>query len=292
MSVEIDQSEEEAFNSSKSKRADKLREYYFPTKEPSQQETEKIPKKKRPSIVSSVDPNQLPQVNYSTLGIDVEQLDSTISFNVESFVNDTLGEFGWTPSHELQLSQTLNLDDFKLETTAYLDNQCLELIQKAYKSTSLTCRGGKVYDTKELTDLVTLEKIQNDFDSLRVITETVETIIPKSQTLDNLKGYLKDVKEDEKINEFSEVCDIVRDLSQVLKQVEDNYIDNNSDNEAFAIIAFYKLRQMEINGITKQHLDVLNEAITSYENKANPKDFEKLKKIQIFANFIGEHLSS
>ena len=107
-----------------------------------------------------------------------------------------------------------------------------------------------------------------------------------------MKGYLKDVKEDEKINEFSEVCDIVRDLSQVLKQVEDNYIDNNSDNEAFAIIAFYKLRQMEINGITKQHLDVLNEAITSYENKANPKDFEKLKKIQIFANFIGEHLSS
>jgi len=171
MSVELDQNEE-VFNSSKSKRADKLREYYFPTKEPSQQETEKTPiRKKRPSIVSSVDPTQLPQVNYSTLGIDIDQLDSTISFNVESFVNDTLGEFGWTPSHELQLSQTLNLDDFKLETAAYLDNQCLELIQKAYKNTNLSCRGGKVYDTKESTDPALLEKIQNDFDSLRVITD-------------------------------------------------------------------------------------------------------------------------
>jgi len=196
MSVEVDQ-KEEVFNSSKSKRADKLREYYFPTKEPSQQETEKIPKK-RPSIVSSVDPTELPQVNYSTLGIDIDQLDSTISFNVESFVNDTLGEFGWTPSHELQLSQTLNLDDFKLETAAYLDNQCLELIQKAYKNTSLSCRNGKIYDVKESTNEDLLNKIQHDFDSLRVITETVEAIIPKSQTKDSLRNYCNSVNEGNK----------------------------------------------------------------------------------------------
>jgi len=290
MSVEVDQ-KEEVFNSSKSKRADKLREYYFPTKEPSQQETEKIPKK-RPSIVSSVDPTELPQVNYSTLGIDIDQLDSTISFNVESFVNDTLGEFGWTPSHELQLSQTLNLDDFKLETAAYLDNQCLELIQKAYKNTSLSCRNGKIYDVKESTNEDLLNKIQHDFDSLRVITETVEAIIPKSQTKDSLRNYCNSVNEGNKYDELSEVCDIIRDLSQVLKQVEDNYIDNNPDYEAFALIAFYRLRQMEINGMSKEHLNALTEAISSYEKKASQKELEKLKTVQKFANFINEHISS
>lgn len=290
MSVEVDQKEEEIFNTSKSKRADKLREYYFPTKEPAQQETEKIPKK-RPSVVSSVDPTELPQVNYSTLGIDIDQLDSTISFNVESFVNDTLGEFGWTPSHELQLSQTLNLDDFKLETAAYLDNQCLELIQRAYKNNNLSCRNGKVYDTKEETDETLLNKIQQDFDSLRIITETVEAIIPKSQTKDNLKNYFNNINEADKFNEYSEVCDIIRDLSQVLKQVEDNYVDNNSDNEAFALIAFYRLRQMDINGITKDHLNALSEAISSYESKASPKELEKLKSIQKFVNFVNEHTS-
>ncbi|ORX61831.1 hypothetical protein BCR32DRAFT_330930 [Anaeromyces robustus] len=239
MSVEVDQKEEEIYNNTKSKRADKLREYYFPAKEnnPAQQETEKIPKK-RSSLVASVDPTELPQVNYTTLGIDIDQLDSTISFNVESFVNDTLGEFGWTPTHELELSQTLNLDDFKINDVGYLDNQCLELIQKAYKNDNLSCRAGKIVDLKETSDNALLEKIQHDFDSLRVITETVEAIIPKSQTMENLNTFCKQINESDKAKEYIEVF-------------EENYVDNNPDNEAFALIAFYRLRQMELSGIQK-----------------------------------------
>ncbi len=166
MSVEIDQKDEEIYKSKK----DRLREYYFPTKDannPAQQETEKIPRKNRSSLVSSVDPTQLPQVNYTTLGIDVDQLDSTISFNVESFVNDTLGEFGWDTSQ----NQNLNLD-FKFSSEGdYLNNQCLELIQKAYKDNTLTVTAGKVTDTNGTTDGPKLEKIQKDFDFLKIIIE-------------------------------------------------------------------------------------------------------------------------
>jgi len=228
------------------------------------------------------------------LGIDIDQLDSTISFNVESFVNDTLGEFGWNDSHELDFSQkfNLNLDGKSGGNPDYVDNQCLELIQKAYKNNNLISQGGKIIDKKENSDDGLLEKIQNDFDSLKVITETVETIKPRNQIKDNLTAYCKKINKPDSVNEYSEVCDIIRELSHVLKQVESNYIDDNLDNEAFALIAFYRLRQMEVSGMTKEHLNVLNDAINSFENKASPREFEKLKIIQKFTNFIGEQISS
>jgi len=285
MSVEIEQKDEEIY---KGKR-DKLREYYFPSKEvPTQQETEKVPRQKRPSIVSSVDPTQLPQVNYTTLGIDIEQLDSTISFNVESFVNDTLGEFGWNNDHDLELGQNL---EFKFGQKEYLDNQCLELIQKAYKNNTLNVRGGKIVDSKGTVDPNQLERIQNDFESLKIITETVETIIPKSQIKDNLVAFCKKINESDHVDEYSDVCDVIRDMSPVLKEVENNYIENYPENEAFALIAFYRLRQMEVSGMTKDHLKVLNEAIDAYESHSNPKEFEKLKSIQKFSNFINDHIA-
>jgi len=289
MSVEVEQKDEEVY---KAKR-DRLREYYFPSKEvPTQQETEKVPRQKRPSLVSSVDPTQLPQVNYTTLGIDIEQLDSTISFNVESFVNDTLGEFGWNNDHDLELGQNLSLGEFKFGQNEYLDSQCLELIQKAYKNSTLSVQGGKIIDSKGTTDSSQLERIQNDFDSLKIITETVESIIPKSQTKDNLAAFCKKINKSDCIDEYSEICDVIRDLSQVLKQVENNYIESHPDTEAFALIAFYRLRQMEISGMTTDHLKVLNEAIDAYENKTSPKEFEKLKSIQKLTNFINDHISS
>jgi len=287
MSVELDQKEEDIYKAKK----DRLREYYFPTKEansPTPQETEKIPRKKRPSIVNSVDPAQLPEVNYSTLGIDVEQLDSTISFNVESFVNDTLGEFGWDTNHE----QTLNLD-FKFSAdNDYLGNQCLELIQKAYKNNNLIVSVGKVTDEKGTTDCAQLEKIQNDFDFLKVVIETVDSVIPKSQIKSNLKAYCKKINKGDSASEFSDVCDIIRDLSQLLKQVESKYIESNPDNEAFTLIAFHRIKHMDIPGITNEHINALCEAIDSFETSASPKEFEKLKKIKKFASFISENLSS
>ncbi|ORX57920.1 hypothetical protein BCR36DRAFT_344807 [Piromyces finnis] len=289
MSVEIEQKDEEVY---RTKKADKLREYYFPSKEvPSQQETEKVPRQKRPSVISSVDPTQLPQVNYSTLGIDIDQLDSTISFNVESFVNDTLGEFGWNNNHDLELGQNLDLD-FKLGQNEYLDNQCLEMIQKAYRDNTLSVRSGKIIDSKGTTDSVQLERIQNDFDSLKIIIETVETIIPKSQMKNNLVEFCNKINKPDCINEYNDICDAIRDLSPTLKQIENNYIENNSENEAFALIAFYKLKQMELIGITNDHLRILNEAIDAYESKINPKESEKLSFIKKFSSFINEHLSS
>lgn len=286
MSVEIDQKDEEIYKTKK----DRLREYYFPAKDannPTQQETEKIPRKKRSSLVSSVDPTQLPQVNYTTLGIDVEQLDSTISFNVESFVNDTLGEFGWDTTQ----NQNLNLD-FKFSTgDDYLNNQCLELIQKAYKDNTLTVTAGKVTDNNGTTDAPKLEKIQKDFDFLKIITETVDSVIPKNEIKSNLKEFCKSINKSDRASEFSDVCDIIRDLSQLLKQVESKYIENNPDNEAFALIGFHRLRHMDIPGITKEHLSALSDAIDSYETSATPKEFEKLKKVKQFSSFVSENLS-
>jgi len=49
---------------------------------------------------------------------------------------------------------------------------------------------------------------------------------------------------------------------------------------------------MEINGMSKEHLNALTEAISSYEKKASQKELEKLKTVQKFANFINEHISS
>lgn len=289
MSVEIEQKDQEVFDSSKAKRADRLRQYYFPTKEnsnPTQQETGKTPRAKRPSIVSSIDPTQLPQVHSSSLGIDLEQLDSTISNNVESFINATLGEIGWTDTPELALGTDFSNMQESKKNSIILDDQCLELIKKAYKNNSIKVKERNIVAEEPVEESI-LSKMQDDFVYLETIFETVEAILPRNQLMDNLTEYCNQINSPESIKEYGRVCDIIRDLSQDLQQIENHYIEKYPENEAFALIAFNKLRLMNLSNFTINHINSLNEALNLY-NSTN--DNEKIKFIQKFIQFISQHL--
>jgi len=293
----------------KSKINKKLQSYYFNNSVNNNEINFSKPVSKKINRYTdiNVNPKELPVVESTSLGIDLSNLDSTITSDVQDLFNTT-----WKDNeNSLNLDfDNLTLDtpvtpvsndSFEKENPISLENTLGDMIRKAYEQNSfiLSSRGdfvcfycksdASIGCKKNCQNKEIMEQMQEDLDYLKELWESPEYMLPRSEMEENFKEfceYYKKYSEKDLFTEFMnlKIIDCIRNNQNNLQTIEDNYKSNVPKYESDTLIGFSRLNKFEFLDISNRQANALANAFKNTQ----PENFtqDAAKELEVIYEII------
>jgi len=285
----------------------KLQSYYFNnTLTPEVNFSKPVSKKNNRNSAILIDPTDLPEVESTSFGIDLSNLDSIITSDVNNLFNDTWKD---TETHlnlnfnDLSLDSPSDLPTTKKhekENSISLENTLADMIRKAYDQNSfiLSSKGdfvcfyckadASIGCTKECPHRDTMRQMQQDLVYLKDLWESAEYMLSRSEMEENFKEFCDEYKKDSEKDLFNEfmnlkIIDIIRNNQNNLQTIEDTYKAAEPKYESDTLIGFSRLNKFEFLDITNKQANALANAFkcTQPENfsDSTSKELEVIYEI-------------
>lgn len=288
----------------------KLQSYYFNNTVNNNEVTFSKPISKKPKRDSfiQVDPQELPEVESTSLGIDLSNLDSIITSDVQDLFNTTWKDVDTSLNLEFEnlnldkapLDLSVTTEKYEKENTISLENTLADMIRKAYDQNSfiLSSRGdfvcfycksdAAIGCTKDCQNKEIMKQMQQDLVYLKELWESAEYMISRGEMEENFEefcDYYKKHSEKDLFTEFMnlKIIDCIRNNQNNLQTIEDTYKAAEPKFESDTLIGFSRLNKLEFKDITNRQANALANAFkcTQPENfsENSSKELEVIYEI-------------
>ncbi|OUM65548.1 hypothetical protein PIROE2DRAFT_7388 [Piromyces sp. E2] len=254
-----------------------------------------------------IDPKDLPEVESTSLGIDLSNLDSVITSDVQDLFSST-----WKDS---DAALNLNFDNLTLDTptdisvseksekenTISLENTLADMIRKAYDQNSfiLSSKGdfvcfyckadASIGCPKDCQNRSIMRQMQQDLVYLKELWESAEYMLLRNEMEENFKEFCEEYKKSSEKDLFTEfmnlkIIDCIRNNQNNLQTIEDTYKAAVPKYESDTLIGFSRLNKFEFLDITNRQANALANAF----KQTQPENFseEASKELEIIYEII------
>jgi len=288
---------------SSSKMKEKLQSYYFDNTVDNKEVnfSKPVSKKANRASVILIDPQDLPEVESTSLGIDFSNLDSIITSDVQDLFNNNWKETETSLNLDFN---NLSLDthkDSENENTISLENTLADMIRKAYDQNSFIlsskgdfvcfyCKNDAFIGCKEdCHNKEIMKQMQADLMYLKELWESAEYMLPRPEMEENFKEFCDYYKKDSEKDLYTEfmnlkIIDCVRNNQNNLQTIEDNYKSAEPKYESDTLIGFSRLNKFEFKDITNRQANALANAF----KQTQPENFsqEASKELEVIYEII------
>jgi len=266
-----------------------------------------VSKKTNRNSMIVIDPKELPEVESSSLGIDLSNLDSVITSDVQDLFSST-----WKDS---ETALNLDFDNLTLDTptdisvadksekenTISLENTLADMIRKAYDQNSfiLSSKGdfvcfyckadASIGCPKDCQNRDIMRQMQQDLVYLKELWESAEYMLPRNEMEDNFKEFCEEYEKSTEKDLFTEfmnlkIIDCIRNNQNNLQTIEDTYKAAEPKYESDTLIGFSRLNKFEFLDITNRQANALANAF----KRTQPENFseEASKQLEIIYEII------
>ncbi|ORX49757.1 hypothetical protein BCR36DRAFT_353529 [Piromyces finnis] len=287
----------------------KLQSYYFNNVNNHDVNFSKpVSKKTNRNSMIHIDPEELPEVESTSLGIDLSNLDSIITSDVQDLFSSTWKESETSLNLDfdnLTLNTptdiTVNKEINEKENSISLENTLADMIRKAYDQNSfiLSSKGNfvcffckaeaSIGCPKDCKNRNTMRQMQQDFVYLKELWESAEYMLPRNEMEENFKEFCEEYEKSSEKDLYVEfmnlkIIDCIRNNQDNLQAIEDAYKSSEPKYESDTLIGFSRLNKFEFLDITNRQANALANAFKNTQ----PENFSKesSKELEIIYEII------
>jgi len=287
----------------------KLQSYYFNNNVDNHDVSfsKPVSKKTKRNSAIHIDPEELPEVESTSLGIDLSNLDSVITSDVQDLFSSTWKDSGATfdlDFDKLTLNTPTDIPantESEKENNISLENTLADMIRKAYEQNSyiLSSKGdfvcfycksdASIGCPKDCHNRNTMRQMQQDLVYLKELWESAEYMIPRNEMEENFKEFCEEYEKSSEKDLFTEfmnlkIIDCIRNNQNNLQTIEDNYKNTEPKFESDTLIGFSRLNKFEFLDITNRQANALANAFKCTQPENFPK--ETSKELEIIYEII------